>query len=188
MMGHHDHHHHRTNSLSRKLILSSLATMIFLIVEIAIGVFSGSLALVGDALHNFTDSLALLLALFAVRLERRPATSEKSYGYQRAGVLAAFINAAALVGMTVFLFIEAVDRFKDPHPVNSTSMLITASLGILLNLGITVALRQEGKHDLNVRSAVVHMIGDAISSAGIIIAAILIRQTGSVQWDPAVSI
>lgn len=187
-MGHHDHHDHRTNSLSRKLILSSLATMVFLIVEIAIGLFSNSLALVGDALHNFTDSLALLLALFAVRLERRPATSEKSYGYQRAGILAAFINAAALVGLTVFIFIEAVDRFQDPQPVNSTAMLVTAGLGIILNLAITLSLRREGKHDVNVRSAVVHMIGDAISSAGIITAAILIRTTGSVQWDPVVSV
>ena len=186
-MGHH-HHHHGTSNLSRKLILSSLATMVFLIVEIAIGVLSGSLALVGDALHNFTDSLALLLALFAVRLERRPATSEKSYGYQRAGVLAAFVNAAALVGLTVFIFIEAFDRLHQPEPVNETAMLITAGLGIVLNLVITLALRAEGKRDVNVRSAVVHMIGDAISSAGIIIAALLIRATGSAIWDPAVSV
>jgi cobalt-zinc-cadmium efflux system protein len=178
------HHHY----VSRKLVIASTATFLFVLVELAIGILANSLALIGDAFHNFTDSLALLLALFAVRLERRPATAIKSYGYHRAGVLTAFINAGTLVAFTVFLFAEAVARFRVPKAVNTTSMLVTAFVALVLNAVLTLWLRKEGRSDLNIHSAVLHMFGDAVSSAGIIIAALLIRATGSAIWDPAVSI
>jgi cobalt-zinc-cadmium efflux system protein len=103
-------------------------------------------------------------------------------------VLAAFINAGALAAFTIFLFIEAAQRLRAPANVNSTAMLITAAAALLLNGSITLWLRGDGKHDLNVRGAMLHMFGDAISSAGIIAAAILIRTTGALFWDAAVSI
>jgi cobalt-zinc-cadmium efflux system protein len=184
----HDHHHHHSRNVSRKLVVASLATLLFVVVEVVVGIAGHSLALVGDALHNFTDTLALLLAWFAVRLERKPPTAEKSYGYQRAGVLTAFINAGTLVAFTVFLFVEAVQRLRQPEDVNTTSMLVTSAVALVLNAAITIWLRDEGKHDVNIRSAVIHMLGDAFSSAGIIVAAILIRMTGASFWDPAVSI
>ena len=185
---HHSHDHPHPQSVSRKLVIAASATFLFVLVEAAIGFFAGSLALVGDSLHNFTDTVALLLALLAVRMERRPATTAKTYGYQRAGILAAFINAGTLVGFTVFIFIEAFERFRTPQAVDSRLMLATAAVAVVLNAAITFALRREGKHDVNIRSAVVHMLGDAISSAGIIVAAILIRVTGSPRWDPAISV
>jgi len=185
---HHDHGHHHGLDVSRKLTAATAATFLFVLIELGAGFFSHSLALVGDALHNFTDTLALLLALFAVRMERRPANPNKSYGYTRAGVLAAFINAGTLVAFTVFLFIEAVARLRSPESVNTTWMLVVAAVALLLNGVITWSLRAEGKHDINIRSAVLHMLGDAVSSAGIIVAALLIRMTGHVYWDPAVSI
>jgi cobalt-zinc-cadmium efflux system protein len=181
-------HTHATGEVSRKLLIASIATATFVAVAIVVGIRANSLALIGDALHNVTDTLALLLALFAVRLERRPATSAKSYGWHRAGVLAAFINAGALAAFTIFLFIEAAQRLRAPANVNSTAMLITAGAALLLNGSITLWLRGDGRHDLNVRGAVLHMLGDAISSAGIIAAAVLIRTTGALFWDPAVSI
>jgi len=180
-------HHHHTGTVSRKLVIASIATALFVAVEIVVGVRANSLALVGDALHNVTDTLALLLALFAVRLERRPATSAKSYGWHRAGVLAAFINSGSLAAFTIFLFVEAAQRLRAPAAVNSTAMLITAAAALLLNGSITLWLRGHG-HDLNIRSAVLHMLGDALASAGIIAAALLIRRTGALFWDPAVSI
>ncbi len=183
----HDHHHHST-SVSRKLILAAIATLIFVVVEAGIGFFANSLSLVGDALHNFTDSVALLLAFIAVRLERRRPTMEKSYGYHRAGILAAFINAGVLVGFTVYIFIEAIDRFRQPHAVNDRAMLVTAVVAIVLNAAISISLRREGKEDVNVRAAVVHMLGDAISSIGIVFAALMIHATGDTVWDPAISI
>ncbi|HSP17617.1 MAG TPA: cation diffusion facilitator family transporter [Thermoanaerobaculia bacterium] len=181
-------HHHHGKHVSRKLVIAAIATVCFVIVEMTIGFIGNSLALVGDALHNLTDSLALLLAWMAVRLEKRPATSEKSYGYQRAGILAAFLNAATLVGFTVYIFIEAFDRFRNPHVVNVGAMLITAIGAIVLNTAITVSLRHEGRDDVNIRAAVMHMLGDAVSSAGIVAAALVIRSTGNPIWDPAISI
>ena len=100
----------------------------------------------------------------------------------------AFVNGAFLVAFTVFLFIEAAERMRTPHPVNEVAMIIVAAGGIALNLAITFALREEGKTDVNVRSAVVHMFGDTISSAGIIVAAVLIQVTGALYWDAVVSI
>ncbi|HEX9162673.1 MAG TPA: cation diffusion facilitator family transporter [Thermoanaerobaculia bacterium] len=187
-MAHGHHHHHHGVEVTRKLVAAAVATLTFVFIEAAIGFFSNSLALVGDALHNFTDSVALLLAFTAVRLERRPATSEKSYGYQRAGVLAAFINAGTLVGFTVYLFVEAVDRFRHPHVVNDRLMMITAMVAIVLNTVITLALRREGQHDVNIRAAVVHMLGDAISSIGIVAAALMIHRSGNAIWDPAITL
>lgn len=182
------HAHPHPGHTSRKLLIAAIATALFVIVEVIAGIRAGSLSLIGDALHNVTDAVALLLALFAVRLERRPATSAKSYGWHRAGVLAAFINAGALAAFTIFLFVEAAQRLRAPAVVNSTAMLITASAALLLNGSITLWLRGDGRHDLNVRGAMLHMLGDAISSAGIIAAAILIRTTGTLFWDAAISI
>ena len=183
----HNHSHHAA-AVSKKLFIASIVTVVFVVAEVAIGFFANSLALIGDALHNFTDGVALLLAFGAIRLERRPATSEKSYGYQRAGILAAFINAGTLVGLTIYIFVEALNRFRHPSEVDDSAMLITAIVAMVMNTAISFSLRREGKEDVNVRAAVVHMVGDAISSAGIVIAALMIRSTGEVIWDPAVSI
>src|SRR5713226_1087273 len=107
--------------VSRKLLIASVATFIFVLLELAAGLFANSLSLISDALHNFTDTLALLLALFAVRLERRPPTAMKSYGYHRAGVLAAFTNAGTLAAFTLFIFVEAIARLRVPKSVNAGS-------------------------------------------------------------------
>ena len=180
-------HAHDHGSVSTKLVVSAVLTGLFVLVEIGAGWYAHSLALIGDALHNVTDALALVIALIAVRLEQRPATEEKSFGYQRAGILAAFVNSGTLVGFTIFIFIEAFDRFRRPVAVATGPMIIVAAIAIVLNGAITFALHNERKDDVNIRSAVLHMFGDAISSAGIIAAAILIRITGLTEWDPVVS-
>src|SRR5437763_10006467 len=138
------HEHHRIE-VSQKLVAATVFTLVFVVVEIIAGTRAHSLALISDAFHNFTDTLALFIALVAVRLERRPATDEKSFGYQRAGILAAFINAGALVAFTAFIAVEAVNRFRHPQNVNTLTMLITAAVALLLNATITFALRDEGR-------------------------------------------
>jgi len=182
------HSHHATASVSRKLIIGSLATVAFVVIEFAIGYYANSLALIGDALHNLTDAVALFIALIVVRIERRPPTLVKSFGYQRAGILAAFLNAATLIGFTIFLFVEAWNRLQAPETVDTGLMLVLAVIGIILNLSLTYWLRNEGKHDINIRGAVVHLVGDALASVGIVIAAILIRLTGLTIFDPILSV
>jgi cobalt-zinc-cadmium efflux system protein len=183
----HSHHHHH-HDVSRKLIIATAANVLVVVAELAIGAWSGSLALIGDALHNLTDALALVIALVAVRLERRAPTTAKSFGYQRAGILAAFINAAMLVTFTLFFFREAWQRFHAPSAVATLPMLLMAAVALTVN-GLTAwSLHHESREDVNIRGAFLHMIGDAVSSAGIIVAALLIRLTGSSQWDAGVSV
>jgi cobalt-zinc-cadmium efflux system protein len=187
-MAHHHDHAHDSLILSRKLTIATAANVLVVAGEIVVGLYAGSLALIGDALHNVTDAGALVIALIAVRLSRRPPTSVKSFGYQRAGILAAFINAGFLVAFSLFIFTEAWSRLKEPHAVETIPMLIAAAVALLVNSSTALSIRHESQHDVNIRGAFVHMIGDAVSSAGIIVAAILIRTTGSTLWDALVSI
>lgn len=184
----HGHHHHHHVSVTRKLTIATGANVLVVIAEIAVGIYAGSLALIGDALHNLTDAAALVIALFAVRLELREPTHQKSFGYQRAGILAAFINAGLLAAFTIFLFHESWERLQQPHDIHTTAMLIAAAVALLVNAGTAISIHHESREDVNVRGAFVHMVGDAVSSAGIIVAAVLIRVTGSTQWDAIVSI
>lgn len=184
----HAHHHHHHHDVTRKLTLATAANVLVVVAELTIGAWSGSLGLIGDALHNLTDALALVIALIAVRLEKRAPTTEKSFGYQRAGILAAFINAAMLVAFTFLIFREAYERLRAPQPVQTSLMLVTAAVALLVNGLTALSLRRESRHDVNIRGAFVHMIGDAISSFGIIVAALLIRATGNPLWDAVVSI
>ena len=173
---------------SRKLLISTVATLAFFGLELWAGLAANALSLISDAFHNITDAVALILAFIAVRLERRPPTAKRSYGYQRAGILAAFVNAAMLIVLTVGVVLEALRRFREPEAVGSGLMIVVASIGLVYNLGVTLWLHREGKKDINVRSAVLHMFGDAIASAGVIVAAVMIRLTGDTRWDGAVSI
>jgi cobalt-zinc-cadmium efflux system protein len=184
----HGHHHHHHASVSRKLTIATAANVLVVIAELAIGIYAGSLALMGDALHNLTDAAALIIALVAVRLEKRQPTHEKTFGYQRAGILAAFINAGLLVAFTLFIFREAWERLQQPHDVDTSLMLIMAAIALIVNAATAISIHHESRHDVNIRGAFVHMVGDAVSSAGIIVAAGLIHVTGSMKWDALVSI
>jgi cobalt-zinc-cadmium efflux system protein len=157
-------------------------------VEIFAGIQAHSLALVSDAGHNFTDGLALLLAWFGFYLQAKPADEIKTYGYHRAGVLSAFVNALALLVLSAWIFYESALRLQYPRPVHEGVMMAVAGLGLVVNGGIMWALRPASRHDLNVRSAFVHMLGDALGSLGIVAGAIVIRYTGWERVDPALSI
>jgi cobalt-zinc-cadmium efflux system protein len=167
---------------------SVAATALFVAVEVAAGIHAHSLALLSDAGHNFTDALALVLAWIANYLESKPANEIKTYGYQRAGVLSAFVNALTLVALAAWILYESILRLRQPEPVRQDIMIAVAALGILLNGGIMWALRTAREKDLNVRSAFVHMLGDALGSVAIIGGGIAIAYTGWVQVDPLLSI
>ena len=183
-MEHHGHHH----GTGEVLRWSFFATVVFIVVEAVAGVRAGSLALISDAGHNFTDALSLVLAAIGVYLQAKPADSVKTYGYHRAGVLTAFVNALTLGGIAVFIFYEAWGRFLHPQHVAEQTMLWVAGLGLVLNGGIMWGLRREKDHDLNIRAAFMHMLGDAVSSIAIIAGAIAIHYTGIEAIDPVLSI
>lgn len=180
-------HCHHPVGTGRFLQWSFAATLAFVALETVAGYKSGSLALLSDAGHNFTDALALLFTWFAFYLQSKPADSVKTYGYHRMGVLAAFVNALALVALSVWIFWEAYQRFRRPAPVQETIMIVVAALGLVLNGGIMWGLRIAQKDDINVRSAFIHMLGDALGSMAIVAAAIAIHYTGWQQIDPALS-
>jgi cobalt-zinc-cadmium efflux system protein len=161
--------------------------VIFVVVEVVAGVQARSLALLSDAGHNFTDALALLLAWFGFYLQSKPPNEIKTFGYHRAGVLSAFINALTLLALSGWIFYESYHRLREPEVVKETLMFVVAGLGLLLNAGIMWGLRDARRHDINVRSAYAHMLGDALGSIAIIIGAVGIRYTGWMQIDPLLS-
>jgi cobalt-zinc-cadmium efflux system protein len=188
-MAHHHHHHgHSHRQGTRKtLIISLIVTILFVAAEAVAGWWSGSLALLSDAGHNFTDAFGLVLAAAAFTLDARPGDQVKTFGYQRSGVLAAFLNALMLVVLSVWLIWEAYLHLLHPEPVAEGVMLVIAAIGLVVNLGIAWGLGGHGS-DLNLRAAFLHQIGDAASCVAIIIGAIAIRYTGWFAIDPVLSI
>jgi cobalt-zinc-cadmium efflux system protein len=184
-MAHHGHHHHGTG---RALLWALAITIGFVILEAIFGVAANSLALLSDAGHNLTDAIALALAAFGFYLEHKPADEIKTFGYKRAGVLAAFVNALTLVALSAFIFYEGYERLMRPRQVEEWTMMWVAGFGLVINGGIMFGLNHQKEHDLNVRAAWIHMLGDAIGSAAIIVGAIVIHYTGWLRVDPLLSI
>lgn len=185
-MGH--GHDHGSTLTGRRLALSIFITLAFVIGEAITGYFSHSLALMSDAGHNFADALALVFSWYAIWIARKPSTAQRTFGYHRVGILAALVNAVSLVVIALFIFWEAIDRLRHPEPVQSTPMIVVALIAVLMNTVISLWLRSGAKNDLNVRSAYMHMLGDAISAAGVVLAGVIVAFTGASIADPVVSI
>lgn len=171
-----------------KLRIAIWLTSGFILFEVLMGWKAQSLALLSDAGHNFTDLLALLLCAVAVYFAKKTPTESKTFGYHRAGVLAAFVNAITLMGVAFYIFYEGYQRFIDPVPVRGRLIILTASVGFVINSAITWLLHREGRSDVNIRGAFVHMVGDAMATLGIIISGIAILLTGRSRIDPLVSL
>jgi len=186
----HSHSHsHSHNAVNGRVLQWSLAaTLAFVAVEVFAGLRAHSLALISDAVHNFTDALALFLAWFGVYMQSKPPDEIKTYGYHRAGVLSAFVNALTLVALAAWILYESVDRLRTPQGVQGTIMIVIAALGLVVNGSIMLALRGASHGDLNMRSAFVHFLGDALGSVAIIAGAIAIQFTGWLRVDPILSI
>lgn len=171
-----------------KVLLTSLAlTAGFVVAEAIVGFRSGSLALLSDAGHNFTDAFGLLVAGVGYLFQSRPGNQVKTFGYHRTGVLAAFLNALTLVVLAGALIYESIARLRYPEPVVESAMIWVASAGLVLNLGIAWGLGGHGA-DLNIRAAWIHMLGDAASCIAIIAGAIVIHYTGWLAVDPVLSL
>ncbi|HEX7777133.1 MAG TPA: cation diffusion facilitator family transporter, partial [Parvibaculum sp.] len=181
---HHDHDHshahghdHGGMNNERRVALAMWLTGGFMLVEAAGGWFAGSLALIADAGHMLTDTGALALAWLAVRFARRPADDARSYGYHRAEILAAFLNGAVMIALSVWIVIEAAMRISSPSPVLGQPMLVVAVGGLAVNI-LSFFLLHGAEGSLNLRGAALHVLGDLMGSVAAIIAAIVILGTG----------
>jgi len=171
----------------KRLTWAAGLTAGILILEVAGGVLSHSLALLSDAGHMMVDLLALLLSLFAMRFACRPATDRKTFGYYRLEILAALLNGSVLVILSLYLFYEAVRRLIRPQIVDTRLMLGVAGVGLLANL-IGIALLSPSRGNLTVRSALLHILGDAFSSVGVILGGVAMQATGWYRADPLLSL
>ena len=180
--------HESLGSESRRLGWALAITATFMGVEVVGGLVSGSLALLADAGHMLTDAAALGLALIAARLTRRPSDPRRSYGYHRAQVLAAFVNALALFAIVAWIAYEAVQRFRAPPAIEAVTMLSVAVAGLVANVAVYLTLREGSQDNLNVAAARIHVIGDLLGSIGAIVGAIVILATGWTPIDPLLSV
>jgi cobalt-zinc-cadmium efflux system protein len=185
----HGHHHGTEASRSRGALAATLVlTTAFLLVETVAALWTGSLALLADATHMLADAGGLGLALFAIWVAARPPTPEKTYGYYRAEILAALVNAFVLLAVAGAILVEAWERVRDPRPVLAVPMLLVAVAGLLVNIAGMRLLRRGSAASLNVRAAYLEVMSDALSSAGVLAAAVVMLVTGWTLADPAVGV
>lgn len=184
----HSHFGDIANQTTKRLALSLLLTAVFVVVEIVAGIFGNSLALLTDAAHNFTDVIALGLSWYALRIAAKPANSGKTFGYHRVGILVALINSTTLILIAIGIFYEAWQRLLTPPEVDSTILIGVGAVAFLINAGTAWLVQKGSEHDLNLRSAFLHLMGDVLSTLGAVIAGVVIAFTDWNWLDPLVSI
>ena len=184
----HSHQGHCHPALNARMLRLALGfTLAYIVLLVVAGFRAHSLALLSEAGHNVSDFFALLLSWVAAYLSERPATSTKTYGWRRAGVLAAFVNASTLIVIAVLIFYSAIQRISHPVPVSAGLIMWVAGVGVLLNGAITMLLLRS-RRDLNLRSVIIHQVGDTLSTAAVIAGGWAIMVTGHSWIDPALSI
>ena len=178
----HDHGH----VVSRRLQIGIVLNLLFALAELVAGLTAGSLALIGDAWHNFSDVIGLAISWIALRQVDRPANERKTFGYHRASILAALANGIALIGVTLWLFYTALNRLGSPVVPEAPVMVAVAGIGFLINTGVALSLRR-GTRDLNIRSAFLHLLSDGFVSLGVVVAGAVILFSGWSLIDPLLS-
>lgn len=167
-------HSHSEGTSEKNLIFTMLLNFLITIAEIIGGLVSGSLSLISDALHNFSDGIAIIITYIAMKLSKKPKTLKYTFGLKRAEILAAIINSSSLIVISFFLIKEAIDRLINPTPITGYLMLIVATIGLIANFVGTILLKKGSKDSMNMRAAYLHLLSDAISSLAVIIGAIFI--------------
>ncbi len=175
----HNHHHGHTHShgdlKGRNLLISILLNVAITISQVIGGIISGSLALLSDALHNFSDVLSLIISYVATRLGRKRASSRKTFGYKRAEIMAAFVNAATLIVIALLLMKEAIERLFEPQQIESNLVIWLALLGIVANGFSVLLLKKDAKENMNMRSAYLHLLTDMMASIAVLIGGVLMK-------------
>ncbi len=191
-MDNHSHTHSHFGDLAsqttRRLALSLSLTAIFVVIEVIAGVWGNSLALLTDAAHNFTDVIALGLSWYALRIAARPANAGKTFGYHRVGILVALVNSTTLAFIAIGIFYEAYDRLISPPEVNAPILIGVGAVAFIINIVTALLVKKGSDHDLNLRSAFLHLMGDVMSTLGAVLAGVMIAFTNWNWLDPFVSV
>ena len=188
-MGHHySHTHHSHEQQGVKLLISIFLNIVITASQIVGGLISGSLALLSDALHNFSDVLSLIVSYVAVKLSKNKATYARTFGYKRAEILAAFINATSLIIVALFLVVEAYKRFLQPEEIKANLVIWFALLGIVANGFSVLLLKKDASNNMNMRSAYIHLFTDMLASVAVLIGGLLMRYFGLFWIDPLLTL
>jgi len=178
-MGHsHSHNHshqHKSDLKGRNLLISIFLNIIITVAQVIGGLISGSLSLLSDALHNSSDVVSLVISYFAAKLSRKNASLNKTFGYKRAEIMAAFVNSATLVIIAVFLIIEAIERFQNPQEIESNIVIWLSLLGILANGFSVLLLKRDAESNMNMKSAYLHLFTDMLASVAVLIGGLLMK-------------
>lgn len=181
--------HHHGEISARRLLWVTLINLLITVAEITGGLVTGSIALLSDAAHNFSDTISIVLSYVALRISTRTSTPRRSYGYQRAEILAAFLNSLLLLAISAYLIFEAIQRFYQPEAVHGHGMFVIAVVGLVGNLLCVMLLHQHAHHSLNIRSGYLHLLADTLSSVGVVAGAVLLIFFPALTWiDPVVSL
>lgn len=178
---------HEHNMNNRRYLISTIMNIIITVAELMGGLISGSLALVSDAIHNLTDVVSLVIAWMAQLISGRGMNAKNTFGYRRAHIIAAFVNSTFMIMVSLFLIFESIKGFFNPHPIQGNLMLIISVIGLIANV-ITGMVLAQGEGNLNQRAALLHVIGDALSSVGVIFAAVMITWVNWLWLDPLITL
>ncbi len=179
------HHHHEVSG--KNLFWTIVLNVIITLSQIVGGIISGSLALLSDAMHNFSDVLALVIAYAANRMAARPNDAQRTFGYKRAEILAALFNASVLIGIAVFLIVEAFHKFYHPEPINSVWVIGLGTLSIVLNTASVLLIKEDSQESMNVRAAYLHLLTDVMTSIAVVLGGVLMYYFGIFWIDPLIS-
>lgn len=182
---HQGHHHHHGDPKGKNLFISILLNMLITASQVVGGLLSGSLSLLSDALHNFSDVLSLIISYIANILGRKEASTSKTFGYKRAEIIAAFVNAATLIVVAVILIIEAVKRFKSPEPIASNLVIWLSLLGIVANGFSVLLIKKDADSNMNMKSAYLHLLTDMMASIAVLVGGLLMKFY-QIYWIDAV--
>lgn len=186
--GHHGHHHVDETTSTTRLFITMMLNFLITVVEAVGGILSGSLSLLSDALHNFSDGIAIIISYIAIRLGKQPQSFRFTFGLKRAEILAAVINAGTLMVICFYLFKESYERLLEPQEISGGLMVLVATIGLVANVAGTLLLRAGSKKNINIRAAYLHLLSDAISSVAVIIGGLFIYFYKIYWVDPILTI